>query len=123
MLAIKYQLHRMDEVAYLLVANGEFALRLLVGLRVFVKLLDSIVVEDFLSKFDVAFSVFVAWVDLSVVGQGCESLIQGFVHLLWRALEKASASSNEHGVTGEHCTILAIFEEKADTILSVTGRV
>jgi hypothetical protein len=106
--------------SYLLVPNGEFALRLLVCLRVLVKSLDCIIVENFFRELDIPFSVFVSRVYLGIVRKSCECFIQGLVHLLRGSLEEAATATNEHRVSGKHSAILAILEEKAYAILGVT---
>ena len=45
---------------HLLIANSEFALRLLVGIRKGLELLDGFGLDDLDTKLDVAFRVFVA---------------------------------------------------------------
>jgi hypothetical protein len=108
------------ECTYLLISNGEFALRLLVRLRVLVQSLDRIVIEHSLSEFDVSLGVFMARIDFSVIWESCEGLVQGFVHFLGGALEKAAAAADEHCVSGKHGAIVAVFEEKAYTVLCMT---
>jgi hypothetical protein len=92
-------------------------LRLLVRLRVLVQSLDRIVVEHGLGEFYVSLGIFVARIDFSVIWKSCEDLVQGFVHFLGGALEKAAAAADEHCVSGKHGAIVAVLEEKAYTVL------
>ena len=93
----------------LLIADGELALSLLVGVCKRLKLLDWLGLGDFDAELDVAFGVFVAgleklsvddgygiWndtdVDSSVVGKGAEGLVQSGIHLFSRALKETSTA-------------------------------
>lgn len=110
-------------MSYLLVANGEFTLRFLVRLRVLIESLDCVIVEHFFRKLDVAFGVLVTGENLGIIWKGGQGLVQSFMHLLRSSLEETSTSADEHRVSGEYSTILAILEEEADTVLGVAGSV
>lgn len=64
-------------------------------------------------------------IDLGIIGQSSKSLIQRLVHLSSRAFEEASTASDEEGVAGEYDAIVGccVFEEKADAVLGMAGRV
>lgn len=105
---------------YLLVAHREFALCLLVRLRVAVQLLDCLIVlRHGLCKLDIAFCVFVAREYLRIIWQRGEGLVESLVHLLGSAFKEATAATNEQGVTGEDSLVVTILEVEADTVLCV----
>lgn len=105
---------------YFLVTNREFALCLLIRLRVAVQLLDCFVVlRHGLRKLDIAFCVFVARENLCIVWQRGKGLVESFVHLFGIAFKEATAAANEQGVTGENSLIVTILEVEADAILRV----
>lgn len=110
----------MGKVIDLLIADGEFALGFLVGLGILIKTLDGVVVEDLLSKLDVAFGILVSGIDFSVVGQGRESLVEGLLHLFRGALKETTTAANEQSVASEDGSVLPVLEIVADTVLSVT---
>lgn len=106
-----------------LIANREFALRLLVLLRKGVELLDRIVVNHGLGEFYITLCVLVSREDLGVVWEGGKCFVQGFVHLLGVSFEEAAASADEQCVSCEDGTVVAVFEEEANTVLGVAWRV
>lgn len=109
------------EYTYLLVANSELALRLLIRLRIGIKLLDCLIVLCHgLCELDITLCVLMTRENFSIVRQCGQSLVQCLVHLLCCALEEAAASANEHGVAGEDRLVVPILEVETDTVLCVT---
>ena len=105
---------------YLLIADCEFALCLLVRLRIAIELLDGLVVSRYrLCKLDVTLCVLMARVYFGVVWQCRQCLVQRFVHLLCRALKEAATAADEHGVAGKDSFVISIFEVEANAVLCV----
>lgn len=108
-----------DLPTYLLIANGELSLGLLVCLGVLVELANGLIIQHLLSEAHVALGVLMARVNLGVVWKTSQDFIQRLVHLGCIALEKASAATNEERVPGEHGPVVSVFEIETDAVLSV----
>lgn len=108
-----------ENVVLFLIANREFALRLLVLLRKSVKFLDRIVVKHSLGEFYITLCVLVSGEDFGVIWEGGKCFVQGFVHLLGVSFKEAAASANEQCISCEYGTVVAVFEVEADAVLGV----
>ena len=129
---------------FLLVANCEFALCLLIVLRKIVELLDSRARRNRGGEFDVCFGVFVAglegvssvlaagadinvqqrmdsgaYIDFSIVRKSSEGLVEGSFHLLRCTFDESPAAAVEESVACEDSFVFAVLHEPADAVLRV----